>query len=151
MTIYRTEHLENHEEVFVQTNIEEEGAGLLASAPRTGIRIAVVGSRNFFDYRLLKKELDEFLTKGATLVSGGVSGADALAEKYARENGREIEVIKPDWITYGPSAGFRRNREIVEKATMVVAFWDGNSKGTAHTIQLAQTEGKPVHIIRFSK
>ncbi|HNT28637.1 MAG TPA: SLOG family protein [bacterium] len=149
MTIYRTQRGNDREERFVQTNIEEEGAGILG-APLSDIRVAVVGSRTFFHYSVLEKELDTLLSKNATLLSGGAGGADALAEKYAREHGRTIEVIRPDWETYGPSAGYRRNREIVKKASRVIAFWDGKSRGTDHIIQLARAEGIPVHVVRFA-
>ena len=150
MSTYRTELYRSRDPRFVQSRISEEGIGILGTTT-DGPVIAVVGSRDFYDYPLLKETLDTLLTRSATLISGGASGADALAEKYAREHGRTIEVIAPDWKTHGPSAGFRRNREIVEKATRVIAFWDGSSRGTAHVIDLARAEGKSVHIVRFSK
>lgn len=45
------------------------------------MKLAVVGSRNFKDYELLKKELDNFHID--LIISGGASGADKLAEVYA--------------------------------------------------------------------
>lgn len=30
---------------------------------------------------------------------------------------------------------------------MVIAFWDGNSKGTKHTIDIAREKGKEVKVV----
>ena len=48
----------------------------------------------------------------------------------------------------GRGAGFVRNRAIVEAANVVVAFWDGRSRGTAHTIGLAREAGRQVVVYR---
>ena len=96
MSTYRTELHRSRDPRFVQSRISEEGVGILGTTT-DGPVIAVVGSRDFYDYPLLKETLDTLLTRSATLISGGASGADALAEKYAREHGRTIEVIAPDF------------------------------------------------------
>ena len=70
-------------------------------------------------------------------VSGGARGVDKFAERLARARGMDVRVIQPDWDTHGKRAGYLRNREIVEACQWVVAFWDGESKGTKHTIDLA--------------
>ena len=74
-------------------------------------KIAVVGSRDFGDYEILKKVLDALrLKKGfEVIISGGAAGADSMAEFYAEENGLGTIIFKPDWNTYGKSAGFIRN------------------------------------------
>lgn len=41
----------------------------------------------------------------------------------------------------------RRNVEMVERATRVIAFWDGFSYGTAHTIAQAVKKGIIVHVV----
>lgn len=106
---------------------------------------AVIGSRTFEDYEAMKTALEG---RGVTgIVSGGAKGADTLAERYARENGLPIEIIKPEWKKYGRSAGVIRNREIVSKAEIVFAFWDGASKGTESSIDFARKTGKNLEII----
>ena len=55
-------------------------------------------------------------------------------------------IFLPDWDKYGKSAGFIRNKLIINEADMVVAFWDGKSKGTKNSIDLAINAGKPVDI-----
>ena len=113
------------------------------------MKIAVVGSRNFSNYQILKDTLDKYKNKCKLIISGGAKGADKLAEKYAEENGIETKIFKPDWKRYGKGAGLIRNKQIVENADLIIAFWDGKSKGTAHTITYAQKSGKQVEIILF--
>ena len=85
----------------------------------------------------------------AQVGSGGAPGADSLVERYAVERNRPIHVIAADWEQHGPRAGFIRNRDIVDHASMVIAFHDGISVGTKNTIDLAKTDGIPVHVVSF--
>ena len=114
------------------------------------MKIAVVGSRTFDDYNLLKETLDKFYPKVTLIVSGGAKGADSLAERYAKGEGIPTLIFKPDWKKHGKSAGFVRNKDIVSAADTVIAFWDGESKGTNNSIDQAIQLGKKVMIIRFT-
>jgi hypothetical protein len=58
----------------------------------------------------------------------------------------DFECYPALWDVYGKSAGYRRNADIVKAADRIVAFWDGKSSGTKHTIKLAKQAGKPVEI-----
>jgi hypothetical protein len=109
------------------------------------VKIAIVGSRTFNDYRYLCETLEWFDVK--KVVSGGAKGADKLAEKWAAEHGIPVQVFHADWDRYGKAAGYKRNLKIVEACDEVIAFWDGKSKGTKHTIDIAENEGKPVYIL----
>jgi len=117
------------------------------------MRLAIVGSRTFPDYNLLKKWAYIYLTAGwgpdITIISGGANGADKMAERFAKEYNYEVSIFLPDWNKYGKSAGFRRNEHIVDDCDIVLAFWDGKSKGTKHTIDLAKLAKKPTFIIYF--
>ena len=115
------------------------------------MKLAVVGSRSFNDYDLLKDKLDKLNSrkKIRMIVSGGAAGADRLAERWANENDIEAEVFFPDWEKYGKRAGFLRNEQIIDSADAVIAFWDGQSRGTQHSINLAKTKGISVHVIKF--
>ena len=110
-------------------------------------KLAVLGSRTFTDYNLLKKELDEY--PPFILVSGGAKGAETLAERYADEKGYEKVILKPDWKKYGRGAGLKRNEEIINLADEVVSFWNKMSEGTGHSLELARKKGIPVTIITF--
>lgn len=106
--------------------------------------IAVIGSRGFNNYQIVERVLDKL--KPFVLVSGGARGADSLAEEYADKNGLLKVIIKPDWERDGKKAGFIRNYKIVDKADIVVAFWDLESKGTKHSIDYSNKLNKPTYI-----
>ena len=116
----------------------------------------VVGSRTFNNYELLKEKLDKLLVNytDVCIVSGGANGADALAERYANEKGYELKVFKADWDNKGKCAGYVRNAQMHKYISKfqnrgVVAFWNGNSKGTEHSFKLAEQYNNPIRIIRI--
>jgi len=111
------------------------------------LKVAVIGSRNFQDYDRLKRILDLYPIK--VIVSGGAIGADSLGDKYADEKGLQKEIYKPDWDLFGKSAGFLRNTTIIENSNMVVAFWDGASKGTKDSLDKAKKLKKTTLIVYF--
>ena len=111
------------------------------------MRIAIVGSRSFDDYERMSKILIERIP--FILISGGARGADALAESFAREHKLVTMIYPAMWDKYGKSAGFIRNKKIVEEADLIIAFWDGTSKGTESTINLADQMDKEVIVERF--
>ena len=108
--------------------------------------LAIVGSQTFQDYALLCRVVGQVKGEVSVIVSGGAIGADTLAERYAGEHGITMRVYPADWILHGKSAGFRRNQTIVHHADAVIAFWDGQSPGTKHTIRLARLAGVPVYV-----
>ena len=65
---------------------------------------------------------------------------------YAAEKGLPIQVIKPRYDLFGKKAPLLRNRQIVECADLVIAIWDGESTGTAYTIDYAHERGVPVRL-----
>ncbi|MDY0270797.1 DUF2493 domain-containing protein [Trichloromonas sp.] len=115
------------------------------------MRLSVVGSRTFNNYQLLKTKLDEIHqeTPITLVVSGGAKGADSFAERWARENNIETKIYYPDWKLYGKKAGFVRNRDIVTNSDKMVAFWDNMSKGTLHSINIADYNQIPYMIVKF--
>jgi hypothetical protein len=114
------------------------------------IALAVIGGRSFQDYACLSRHVQRLmgLYNVHTLVSGGASGTDRLAERFARENGLPMLVLLPDW-SLGPGADLLRNKEIVEKADYVLAFWNKRSKGTSNTIQRAKKTGKRLRVVYY--
>lgn len=109
--------------------------------------VAIVGSRSWRDVRKIRAYI-QALPSGTHILSGGAEGADMLAQTEAKRCGFRVFVYAPDWKKYGRAAGAVRNEEIVKSADRVVAFWDGKSKGTRITIDLAKRYGKPCEIIR---
>lgn len=108
------------------------------------MKVAVVGSRTFTDYKFLEKKLKKIEID--TLISGGAIGADTYAQMYAEKNNIKIQIFKPDWKRYGRSAGMIRNKLIVNTCDFLIAFWDGKSKGTKNSIDLAKKQKKKVLI-----
>lgn len=117
------------------------------------MKIAIVGSRNFNNYELLKDTiLNKFDIFDITeIVSGGATGADLLGAQFAKEYSIKLTEFLPDWTTYGKSAGYIRNKDIVNHADVVIAFWDGKSKGTKHSIDIAKKENKQCEVILYEK
>lgn len=111
------------------------------------MKVAVIGGREFKDYDRVKRILD--LYPITVIVSGGAKGADSLGEKYADEKNLKKEIYHPDWDLFGKSAGFLRNTTIIENCDMVVAFWDGASKGTKDSLDKAQKLKKTTLIAYF--
>ena len=51
-----------------------------------------------------------------------------------------------DWERYGRGAGMIRNKQIIADADVVIAFWDGASKGTKNSVELARKAKKKLAI-----
>ena len=129
----------------------------VAAAP---IKLIIAGGREFDNYKLLLKYITAFqqthyLTPDLlTIVSGGARGADKLGERYAREYGIEFERYIPDWEPNGVfdrTAGFRRNKLMAQNATHLLAFWDGESRGTKNMIDTAKRLGLSVDVVYYMR
>ncbi len=119
-------------------------------------RLAIVGGRDFNKFPILLYYLNTYFYNGYSqefifdkIVSGGAVGADSLGGRFADDYEIEKEVFKPEWDKYGKSAGFIRNQTIVDNCDMVLAFWDGESRGTADTIDKAKKAKKPTFIVYY--
>ena len=113
------------------------------------MRIAIVGSRAFKNLGLVEQYVAG-LPIGSEVVSGGACGVDRCAETAAIAKGLKTTIFKALWSVNGKRAGYLRNRQIVDYADKVVAFWDGQSKGTKHTIDIAVAEGKLHEVIGYA-
>jgi len=106
------------------------------------MKVAVVGSRN-----LRVDDLGSYLPEELTeLVSGGARGVDTSARLYARNHDICLTEFLPDYARYGRAAPLRRNVQIVEYADLVLAFWDGKSRGTKFVIDQCKKMGVPVKV-----
>lgn len=118
------------------------------------MRLAIVGDRNYTDYKKFTKQVDKFIEKHGTpsiIISGGASGVDTLAEKYAKKHKIPTRIFPAEWEIYGRSAGPKRNIEIVNASTHVLAFLTKGSKGTASTIRIAEAARTPRTIIKLEE
>ena len=85
------------------------------------------------------------------IVSGGARGADRYGEQYGKEYGIDLKIYLPEWDKYDKAAGYIRNKQIVEDSDIIFAFWDGESKGTKHSIDLAPKMKKKIIVTKFEK
>ena len=107
------------------------------------MKIAIIGSRG-----LHVENFDEYLPYDVTeIVSGGAKGIDTDAEAFANRNGIKMTVFLPQYNLYGRAAPIVRNKQIVNYADEVLAFWDGKSRGTAGVIDYCRQLGKRVSVI----
>ncbi len=93
-------------------------------------KLLVAGGRDFNDYAVLSKALWDFanaIDDEVSIISGMAKGADSLAVQWAKEN----------------------NVELYEFADGAIIFWDGQSKGTNHMINIMKQLNKYVHVINY--
>ncbi len=104
------------------------------------MKVAIIGSRGINNVKL-----EDYLPEGITeIVSGGARGVDTCARNYALSRGIPLKEFLPDYESFGRSAPLRRNIEIIDYADIVLAFWDGKSRGTAFVIENCRKRNKKV-------
>ena len=130
------------------------------------LRVVIAGSRDFNDFPKLMNSSIEILTgiskkrddlDRIRIISGTARGADKLGEQYAKIVGYELSKFPADWDGLGKRAGYVRNAEMAKFAVeddnygMLIAFWDGQSRGTKHMIDLAKRYGLEVHVVNYKE
>lgn len=121
------------------------------------VKVIVGGSRSFTDAKLLKEKCDYYLSDAVAknydieIVSGTAKGADRLGENYALEKGYHIAFFPANWKSFGKRAGYLRNEEMANYADALICFWDGESRGTMHMIDIAKRKGLPVRVVKYHK
>ena len=110
------------------------------------MRVAIVGSRHFSDPGRVTDYVNS-LPARASIITGSASGVDAAATKAAREKGVPVQVIPASFDELADTAKSAvRNQRLVDACDVLVAFWDGSSKGTRTTVERALDSGKEVHV-----
>ena len=106
------------------------------------MRVGIIGSRN-----LAVPDLERYLPPEVTeIVSGGARGVDSSARAYALAHGIPLREFLPEYERYGRGAPLRRNDQIVDASDLVIAFWDGVSRGTAYTIRQCRRRNVPCRV-----
>ena len=135
------------------------------------VKVIICGSRTFDDYDFLEKNVCAIfrkLTEDGVLygspnsdkelievISGGAKGADIWGEWFANLFGLKCRVFPADWDNKGNQAGIIRNHEMVDYIVnqdcvgIIIAFWDGESKGTQDCFNYGHKHGLDTHIILF--
>ena len=111
------------------------------------MNVLVCGGRHYSNYAKMKRTLKAYDI--ASLVHGGATGVDQLADRYARCNGIETHRYPAEWDFFGKRAGHLRNERMLlmhPEIDLVIAFAGG--PGTADMIRTAQSRGVQVRKIR---
>ena len=106
------------------------------------MKVAVIGSRD-----LIVDNIEDYVSDGDEIVSGGAVGIDSCARDYAKKKGLKLTEFLPQYELYGRAAPIIRNKKIVDYADKVIAFWNGSSKGTLSVIKYAEKIGKACEIV----
>lgn len=108
--------------------------------------VLVAGGRGFSGMARVYRELDGIHKNSpiSRIVTGGTSGADLLAGKWARHNAVTLVQVFPDWLVYGKAAGPIRNKEMFDEypPDLVVVFPGG--AGAADCMSRARDLSVPV-------
>lgn len=113
-------------------------------------KVIIAGGRDFNDYNKLREVCDYYFKNqiDIEIVSGCARGADSLAIQYAKERGYQVKKFPANW-DLGKQAGYLRNVEMGEYADALIAFWDGESRGTKHMIDIANNLGLKVRVYTY--
>lgn len=112
-------------------------------------KVAVCGSRSFESYQIVEDVLKNVLIDGDVVLSGNAPGADRLGEEYAKKNGLEMKIIPSEWDRHGLKATMMRNDVLLKAADFVVCFWDGESQGTKHMLNISKRAKKLLAEVRL--
>lgn len=120
-------------------------------------KLIVAGGREFNEYLTLSQAIDNlangtYADKAVSIVSGMARGADELGVRFAQEHGVTLHKFHANWRpngVYDNGAGHKRNRDMGDFADGLLAFWDGQSKGTKGMIDYMRSLKKPVHVVKY--
>ena len=116
------------------------------------MKVLVTGSREWADAAMIRAALEQV---GASVVVHGdyEHGADRLADTVAKAMGLEVHPYPADWRRYGPSAGPRRNQQMLDSEhvagdpiRLVLAFPTRRSRGTWDMCDRADRVGIEVRV-----
>ena len=113
------------------------------------MKILITGGRNYANRATVFRELDKLHaeTTICTLIHGAATGADTLADSWAKSRGVEVIACPADWSRHGRAAGPIRNKAMLtdHAPELLVAFPGG--RGTANMIGQARAAGLKIIVI----
>ena len=111
------------------------------------MKVIVAGSRNLKCKDLIFKKLDVMKDKIDEVVCGEATGVDTIGKEWAIKNEITVKSFPAEWDTYGKMAGIIRNMDMGDYADYLIAFWDGESRGTKNMFTYMQQIGKHGEVI----
>ncbi len=106
----------------------------------------VTGSRGWKNEAAIRDRLAA-LPADACVMQGGAAGADNIAYRFCLDKGLKYQTYRPAITRPSPQRYHERNDRMLDQADLVLAFWDGRSRGTGSVIEKAQRRGIPVEVI----
>ncbi len=91
-------------------------------------------------------------SEGITEVIHGCcpTGADALAQEFIEQYDLTATHFPANWHLHGRKAGPIRNSKMANtRADLLIAFWDGESRGTADIIRKCELNNIKTVIVRY--
>lgn len=125
------------------------------SASKPAYYLVVAGGRDFNDFDYMKREIlslmwHELKDYEVVIISGECPrGADYWAKTAAWALKLRYMGVPADWKEHGKAAGPIRNRYMAEHGSGLLAFWDGESRGTSNMIDEMRAKGKPVRVREY--
>jgi hypothetical protein len=112
------------------------------------LRVFAGGSRTIGDCELIESKLKALPPCGVILTSR-THGASAAVRDATMRLGLRLEVwtAMTDRYQTAEEAYFARDEEMIRSADQVLAFWDGESAGTAHELTYARRLSKPIDLV----
>jgi hypothetical protein len=107
--------------------------------PNAYLQLVCTALRQFWEYKV-EEGMSFEIIEGCC-----PSSADEYAEIWANKHNIKLNHFPSTTGNY-----LKRNIEMVEIADEVLAFWDGWSYGTAHTIANAVMKGIPVQVVKIN-
>ncbi|MBQ6599104.1 MAG: hypothetical protein IJH79_16260 [Lentisphaeria bacterium] len=128
------------------------------------MKLGITGSRtitqfDFMPYFTMRDEKFRAFCRGLGLgrrkitevITGGAHGIDTLAFQAAESAGIRNRQFLPDRRKFPGKlilkAYQERNQQIVDRCDVLLAVWNGKSRGTKNTLSYAREAGKPVFLI----
>jgi len=119
------------------------------------MHILICGSRDFVNaHQIVGDWVRANVQPSDTVIHGEAIGPDRVAGHFAREVGATVvgePITQDDKDTYGMKrAGIIRNERMYDtyEPDLVVAFWNGTSRGTKHMMDYAIRQGCKVAVVR---
>lgn len=114
---------------------------IICKAPT--ISVLVIGSRSISAF-----DLSPYIPRDCgRILCYQEKGIGSVAEQYALYHRIHVETAEPDGKQNGQGEISEQDIQMVAMADLVVAVWDGKSRGTKEIADYARKTGKPVKVI----
>jgi len=111
------------------------------------MRVLITGCSGWNEPDVVYERLAK-LPSDTTIIHGCAYGADTHAGEAAKKLGFAVEEFPPDFARYGVKATGKRNIAMTEASPDIcIAFWNGKSSGTFHTMYNAVIRDIPVDVV----